>query len=71
MPVAGFIHAMWRRFPWQLLGNTLLLVLEGVTGVVSFVTIAPVIDYFIDPSLSRAGVVTQHVTASMRAAACR
>ena len=68
MPVAGFIRAMWRRFPWQLTGNTLLLVLESVTGVVSFVTIAPVIDYFIDPSLSRASLVTQHVTASMRAA---
>lgn len=67
MKVVAFIRAMWTRFPWQLAGNTLLLALESLTGIVSFLTVAPVIDYFINPALEQASPITRHVASAMRA----
>lgn len=66
MKVARFIRAMWGRFPWQLMGNTLVLVIESLIGVVSFLTVAPVIDYFIHPSLEHASLITRQVAGAMR-----
>lgn len=66
MKAFRFIGAMWRRFPWQLVGNTLLLMLESVIGVLSLLTVAPVIDYFVNPALAQASLITRQVVAAMQ-----
>ncbi len=66
MKVFRFIRAMWERFPWQLVGNTLLLMLESAIGVLSLLTLAPIIDYFVNPALEQASPITRQAVGAMR-----
>jgi len=43
------------------MGNTVVLAVESVIGVVSFLTVAPVIDWFVHPSLEQASPLTRQV----------
>lgn len=67
MTVAVFIRDIGKRFPMQIGAQTLALALEGAIGVVSFLTVAPVIDYVVDPSLAHPSVVTRQVAGWLRA----
>ena len=57
----------FRRFPFLLAANTLLLIVQGMIGAVSIFTVAPIIDFFINPSLEHASPVTRQAAAVIRA----
>ena len=67
MTVAAFLREICQRFPMPVGVHTLTLSLEGIIGVASFLTVAPVIDYFVNPSLDHASIVTRCVAAGLRA----
>ena len=55
----GFVLDLLRMFPGLLALNVLLLVAEGLLGVLSIVSLAPIIDAFITPGLEHASPITQ------------
>jgi ATP-binding cassette subfamily B protein len=63
MKVLIFIRDVFRTFPWRLVGNVLLLVLESLVGALAIFTIAPVIDFFIHSDLEQASPVTRRAGA--------
>ena len=61
-----FIRDLFRKFPFMLASNVLLLVVESLVGVVSIFALAPVIDFFINPDLQSNSAVTRQVAGMMR-----
>jgi len=61
----SFIGELFRKFPLLLVTNTVLLVLEGLLGIVALFTIAPIIDFFVGGGTS--SPITQRVTAALQA----
>lgn len=58
MRVFIFIRDLFRKFPFLLIANAFVLVVEAVVGVVSIFTIAPIVDFFIHPDLQNASPIT-------------
>lgn len=55
-----------RRFPFLIATNSLLLVVQGLIGAISIFTVAPIIDFFINPALEHASPVTRQSAAVMK-----
>ena len=66
MKVFSFIRDLFRKFPFLLAGNTIVLVVQSLIGTVSIFTVAPVIDFFINPDLRNASPITRQAAAMMR-----
>lgn len=60
------IRDLFRMFPFLAVGNTLLLFAQSVIGVLSIFTVAPIIDFFINPGLENASPITRQAAAAMR-----
>jgi len=58
MNISTFIHELFRKYPYLLLSNVLLVVVVNFIGAVSLFTLAPIIDFFINPDLENASEVT-------------
>ncbi|MDA2932867.1 ABC transporter ATP-binding protein/permease [Acidobacteria bacterium AH-259-D05] len=58
MKVFTFIRDLFRKFPFLIAGNTLLMVVESLIGIAAIVTIAPIIDFFLNPDLENASAIT-------------
>lgn len=66
MKVFIFIRDLFRKFPFLLAGNTLLLVVQNLIEITSIFTVAPIIDFFINPDLENASPITRQAAAVMR-----
>lgn len=62
MTLITFVREMLQQFPRQVIGNFLLLVLVNLVSVASIFTIAPVVDFLVDPELLNASALTHRVT---------
>jgi len=68
MKVVRFIREVFNRYAWLLVGDVLLMVLEGLLGVIAVVTVAPVIDVFLSANpqqISRISVRLRDVMQSL------
>jgi ATP-binding cassette subfamily B protein len=65
MNIIVFANEMLRQFPRQVIGSFLLLVLVNLVSVASIFTIAPVVDFMIDPGLGKASALTHRVVEVM------
>ncbi len=65
MKVLDFVRDLFRKFPSLLLVNSCLLLAESLIGIVSIVTVAPVIDFLLNPDLQNASSITRHAAALM------
>lgn len=54
-----FIKEIFKKFPWLVISNTLVLVVANILGVCSLFAISPLVDFLIDPQLQKAGPLTQ------------
>ncbi|MDA2932853.1 hypothetical protein MYX82_00765 [Acidobacteria bacterium AH-259-D05] len=59
MKIVAFVRDLFRKFPFLLASNTLALVIESLIGIASLFTIAPIIDFFINPDLQNASLITR------------
>lgn len=57
--VFNFIQDIFRKFPFLFISNVLLLVVESLIGVAAIFTVAPVIDFFINPDLQSTSAITR------------
>ena len=53
-----FIHEIFRKFPFLLITNTVLLVAVSLFGICSLLSISPVVDFFIHPDLQGVSPLT-------------
>lgn len=60
-----FIRDLFKKFPFLLIGNTLLLVVGSLIGIASIFSVAPVIDFFLNPNLQGASTITRRAAALM------
>ncbi|MBI2016913.1 MAG: ABC transporter ATP-binding protein [Candidatus Rokubacteria bacterium] len=67
MRVLGFIAELFRKFPLLLLANTFFLVVEGLLGIASLVTLAPIIDFFVAGEGGAGSPITARVTSALAA----
>jgi len=58
MLIFRFIRDMFARFPLLLAANVAAVAVANLFGVLSIVTVAPVVDYFIHPDLTQASRLT-------------
>lgn len=65
MKVLNFVRELFRKFPFLLAGNTLLLVAQSLIGIVSIVTVAPIIDFLLNADLQNASSITRQAAALM------
>ena len=67
MKIFSFIRDLFRKFPYLLAGNTLLLVVQSLIGVISIVSVAPIIDILLNPDLDleNASSITRQAAAWM------
>ncbi len=56
-----FIREIFRKFPFLLMANTVLLVLVSLFGACSLLTVSPVVDFYIHPDLQGISPLTAKV----------
>jgi len=61
MKILAFFRDLFKKFPLLLIGNTALLLLVNLVGVLSLFTIAPVVDHFLNTSAQNVSILTQRV----------
>ncbi|MFH1593940.1 MAG: ABC transporter ATP-binding protein [Candidatus Omnitrophota bacterium] len=61
MKVLIFFYELFKKFPFLFILNTLVLLAVSVFGVLSFCSIAPIIDYFVSPGAQGISVLTQKI----------
>ena len=54
-----FIKEIFKKFPFYLIANTVLLITTAVFGACSLLTISPLIDFFVNPDLQNVSPLTQ------------
>lgn len=59
MTVLAFVRDVVGRFPLLFLASTAFLIAEGLVGVVSIFSVAPIIDVFLDPGLHKPSPITR------------
>ena len=68
MTLNVFIREMFQQFPRQVIRNLLLLVLVNVLSVASIFTMAPVVDFLVDPDLENASTLTLRIVELLKSA---
>ena len=61
MKLFSFVYIIFRQFPTHIITNLVLLVIMGMAGTISIFSVAPLIDYFMNPDLQNASEITRRI----------